>query len=154
VDESRRFRDGLLDLVLHGVRSALRDHTLGRDEAALIHELTVLFGIREGEFYRRRRDEVAAVLQQEIHQILQDEGVDRSETVHQEALQRIFGLAYDQYLELIRDAVTPFVDRAITAAAADGVVTPEERARVDRQLAALSTVYVLSYQQRRALGLK
>ena len=152
VAASSAFRDGLLDLVLFCVRDAVRDHCLTTDELDAIRGLYVTFRLREGDFYLRRRKEVAEILQVEMHRILDDERVDAAEVSYLEALQRVFGLGYDQYLELTRDAVTPLIDRAITRAAGDGIVTGDERAELDRRIAALSTVYPLSAEQRRALG--
>jgi hypothetical protein len=153
VSESRSFRNGLLDLVLYCIRDAVRDHCLTADELELIRQLTVTFRVAEGEFYAQRRAHVAEVLRLEMHRILADERVDAFELSYLQALQRIFGLGYDQYLELTRDAFTPIVDRAIAKATVDGIVTAEERAEIDRQIAALSTVYPLSFPQRRSLGL-
>lgn len=153
VSESRAFRNGLLDLVLYCIRDAVRDHCLTIDELDLIRQLTVTFRVADGEFYAQRREHVAEVLRLEMHRILADERVDAFELSYLEALQRIFGLGYDQYFELTRDAFTPIVDRAIAKATADGIVTPAERAEIDRQIAALSTVYPLSFAQRRSLGL-
>lgn len=153
VSTSPSFRDDLLDLILYCVRDALRDHCLTTDELELIRRLTLTFRVNEGEFYSRRRTEVADLLQQEMQRILEDVRVDAFEASYLEALQRIFGLGYDQYLELTRAVLTPFVDRAIAKVSADGVVTRDERAEIDRRIAALRTVYHFSPIQRRALGL-
>ena len=105
-----------------------------------------------GTFPRKR--EIAEILKAEMYRMLEDQRIDSLELAYQDALQRLFGLGYDQFVELIRDAVTPLVDRMIARATADGVVTDDERAEIDRQLSALRTVYVLSAVQRRALGMR
>jgi hypothetical protein len=152
VEHDRGFRDGLLDLVLHAARDAVRDHALSGDEVDLLRQLTVTFRVREGEFVARRRADVAAVLQGEVHRLLADDVVDGSEAAYAEQLQRVFGLGYDEYLALVRDAFTPAVERALARAAAGTWDGAPERARFERALAALRTAYVLSPAQRRALG--
>ena len=147
------FRDGLLDLVLHAARQAVRDHCLSDDEVALLRQLAVTFRVGEGEFTARRRAEVAALLQGEVHRLLADDVVDGAEAAYAEQLQRVFGLGYDEYLALVRDAFTPVVERAIARAAAGTWDGTSERARFERALAALRTAYVLSPAQRRVLGL-
>jgi len=153
VSESRTFRDHLLDLVLRRVRNTVRDHCITTDELDQIQQLAVTFQVAEGEYYRQRRAEVAEILQRELHRILEDERVDAFELSYLETLQRMFGLGYDQYVELTRDAMTPVVDHAIARATADGLVTSEERADIERRIARLSTVYPLSSSQRHRLGI-
>ena len=154
VAESREFRDGLLDLMLLSLRAAVHDHCITADEMTFVRHLAVTFRVQEGELYDRRKREVAEILKAEMYRMLEDQRIDSLELAYQDALQRLFGLGYDQFVELIRDAVTPLVDRMIARATADGVVTDDERAEIDRQLSALRTVYVLSATQRRALGMR
>jgi hypothetical protein len=149
----RAFRDGLLDLLLYAIREALRDHGVTADEVTMLRHLTTIFRVQEGELYAHRRAEVTELLQAEVTRLLEDGRVDAFEAAYQEELQRIFGLSYDQFLELTRDVITPIIDQLIANATADGVVTREERADIDRKLAALRTVYPLSIAQRHALGL-
>lgn len=153
VADDRGFRDGLLDLVLHAARDAVKDHCLSTEEAEALRRLTVTFRVREGEFTTRRRAEVAALLQREVHRLLADDVVDGTEAAYADQLQRVFGLGYDEYLTLVRDAFTPAVERALARAAVGDWSAGPDRARFERALAALRTVYVLSPAQRRALGL-
>lgn len=153
VGGDRTFRDGLLDLVLHAAREAIKDHCLSTEEVENLRRLTVTFRIREGEFSARRGPEVAALLQGEVHRLLADDVIDGVEAAYADQLQHVFGLGYDEYLALVRDAFTPAVERALARAAAGTSSTDNEQARFERALAALRTVYVLSPAQRRALGL-
>lgn len=149
--ESRQFRDGLLDILLHGLRTAVRDHCITQDEMLFVRQLTSIFGIREGELFERRRVEISHILEAEFLRMLDDERVDSFELAYQDALQRLFGLGYDQFHDVVRQAYTPIVDRAILAATTDGAASRTQRAELDRKLSALSTMYVLSATQRAAL---
>lgn len=152
VFESGQFRDGLLDLLLHSLRTAVSDHCITQDEMLFVRQLTSIFRIREGELFDRRRAEISRILSAEFVRMLDDERVDSFELAYQDGLQRLFGLGYDQFLDVVRDAYTPIIDRAISAATTDGVASNEQRAELDRKLAVLRTTYVLSTAQRAALG--
>lgn len=148
---SAAFRDALLDLVLHAVRAALRDHRLTRDEIGAIHRLKMIFRIAQGAFFKFRRSAVGDLLCGEMSRILADEQVDLAEALCEVELQRIFDLGYDQFLQLTRPEMSRTVDGLIATVTADGVVTSVEVARIQRQLAALDAVYRLSPAQRIAL---
>lgn len=150
--ESREFRDGLLDLLLHSLRTVVSDHCITQDEMLPVRQLTTIFRIREGELFERRRVEISRILEAEFVRMMDDENVDSFELAYQDALQRLFGLGYDQFLDASRAAFTPIVDRAIAVAAADGIPTGKQRADLDRKLAVLRTVYVLSAAQKRSIG--
>src|SRR4051812_14373397 len=69
VQSSARFREGLLDMILHVVRQEVRDHALVEEDFVQLRALGMVFRIREGDFYRHRRAEVAALLGGEIHRL-------------------------------------------------------------------------------------
>jgi hypothetical protein len=151
VAESAHFRDGLLDLVIHAVRAALRDHCLTSDERDEIRRLKVIFRVAEGGFFKHRRSDVGEILCGEVSRLLDDEHIDLEEALYEVELQALFDLAYDEFLELTRPEVTRVVDRTIASITADGVVSAAESERLLRQLLALNTVYRLSYTQRQAI---
>jgi hypothetical protein len=96
----RRFRDGLLDLVLYAARESLRDHALSGDEAALLRELTTLFRVVEGEFSARRREPLARLLRDEMRRLADDGVLDWTEAAYLDAIQAAFRLGYDEFLDL------------------------------------------------------
>lgn len=151
IQYTRHFRDSLVDLVINVIREALRDSELTEDEEQFIQSLKRSLRLEEGDLLANRRADVMSILTREVERILQDGQVDSVESLHQVALQRAFDLSYDQYVELTRKPVERLMDRFIAQITSDGIVTPEERVRLERQLLALDTVYTLTAQQRRSL---
>lgn len=146
---SSSLKEELLDLLLFYVDHCLKDHALTSKEKLSIRELKLLFRIKEGDFYKFRRREMKGLLVSEVSRILNDKSVDTVEALHQSDLQEVFGLGYDQYLEITKEPVRKIVDDAIEKITADNVVTREERAELVQQLIALDTVYMLSPTQKR-----
>lgn len=151
VETSAHFRDGLLDLVIRAAREALRDHCLTREEVESIRLLKIALRIQAGDFYRYRRAAIADLLLGEVQRLLEDDRIDETEALYQVELQALFDLSYDQYVDLTREQLTRVVDRVVTKITADGMITPEERSQLERQIAALDTVYRFSHPQRVAL---
>jgi hypothetical protein len=144
-------KESLVDLVLQFTRVCISDHLLTAEENSSIQWLKGVFKIREGDFYRLRRDEVQEILVAEIRRILDDNRVDPVESLHQVDLQRAFGLSYDQWLELTRGPVDEIVNGLVENIADDNVATSDERETFVRRLFALDTVYKLTPSQRRLL---
>jgi hypothetical protein len=153
VEHSRSFRQGLLDMILHYIRRALKDHILSPEEHAQLTYLSTTFGIKEGDFLRYRRGEVALILQGEVHRFLDDERIDLGEQLFQDELQRLFGLGYDELVELTQPAVSPVIERIAAAFHSGAAISEEARVRLERRLRAVRRVYPLTHAQRRSLGL-
>lgn len=152
-EPTRAERDQLLDVVLYGVLAVLGDHTVTREEEALLTYMLRVFRVEEGDFHARRRTEVAELLQIELRRTLIDGEVDAREDGQLSRTQGILGLGYDQYLELTQDVITQVVDDWIRVVDAGGDTRSTARGEIDRKLALLRTVYPLLPRQRRALGL-
>ena len=136
-------RTQLLDLVLYYGEFALVDHALSPDETATIRRLKLLLAIKEGEFWDLRRNAVARLVWLAIERILEDRTVSFAEELHQVELQSLFDLGYDQFLELVREAVQQIHDRLREVSPSDAadllkavrqwnpLVDPETRPRID-----------------------
>ena len=151
VEESRAFRTALLDLILYYVRKALSDHALSDDEIGQLRRLKTIFRIREDDFWMLRRHDIARILETEVHRILADETTDQVEALHQETLQGIFGLGYDQFIELTEGVARPIIERALSDFESSRELPEAARVRLERRLQALGRVYKLSHSQRRTL---
>jgi hypothetical protein len=121
----RRFRDGLLDLVLYAARESLRDHAMSGDEAALLRELTTLFRVVEGEFTARRREPLARLLRDEMHRLADDGVLDWTESAYLDAIQAAFRLGYDEFLDLACRDLTFDQRRALGLPSAPPKPTPQ-----------------------------
>jgi len=144
-------KPALLDLLLFYLGGVLSDHRLSIDEQRTIRELKLLFRVREGEFLRHRRAEIAVLLADQLERMLADHQIDDTEALQQVELQRAFDLSYDEFLALTRPAVEAEIGRLVDLLEA----TSSHRAEVMRassQLEALRTVYLLSSTQPRRSG--
>ena len=107
---SASFRDRVVGLILYYARACVKDHELTIDEKENLQLLKTLFQIEEGEFYSHRALELSDLLSQQVLRIIQDRRLEDKENLYQSDLQRIFGLSYDQYVELTQKAVKEFLE--------------------------------------------
>lgn len=98
------FRKAVLDLILDCVTTLLEDRPLSEADLAIIREIKRRLHIREGDFFKYRPVEIAALLCAELEKILEDLTIDTKEDLYQVELQAVFDLSYDQYLRLTRRA--------------------------------------------------
>jgi hypothetical protein len=145
------FKTEMLDLVLFYIKCCLQDHRLSAAEKAAIDYLKGMLKIDEGDFYNFKRNETKELLTLEIIRILDDKNVDTAEALYKVDLQKLFGLSYDEFLDLTMAPVHGIVDDMIAKISADGVVTVEERTQLFQQIIALDTVYRLKPIQKKAL---
>jgi tellurite resistance protein len=150
--EVSTMRVAILDAILYAMEAALADHELTDTERRTLYELQRTAGLVEGEVLTRRPERVAALLETEMRRLLADRSIAPEEALHQVALQEIFGLSYDEYRALTRPAVEALVNECISEITADGIVTPEERARLEDKIRALDTAYTFTPEERARLA--
>lgn len=106
VSQLTDYKDELLHVVLRYARLALDDHRLTGEECHTIRYLKRLFAIREGDFYQMRYHEVKEVLHKQFEHIYRDDDrISPEEAFHKVALQDVFDLSYDQFLEFKEDEI-------------------------------------------------
>lgn len=94
-----------LDFVLHYVEMALEDHAVLEVELQNVRQLKRLLAVDEGAFWEDRREAIGHLITMETFWILADLEVTTAEEEHQAAVQAVFDLGYDQYVELARGMV-------------------------------------------------
>jgi hypothetical protein len=99
----------LLHLILDYARVCLIDHQITEGESRNIERLKLMFRVQEGDFYDYLRREVTAILALEIDWILADLRIDDEEERDLVAMQRLFNLSYDHFIELCRPSASEFV---------------------------------------------
>lgn len=104
------YESQVLDMILYYIKTCIKDHVLSQVEKQDIQKLLTLFQIKEGDFYRLRRSEIADLLAVEVNRIILDGHLEKKEDFYQTELQRLLGLSYDQYVELTREFVTKILD--------------------------------------------
>jgi hypothetical protein len=100
----------LLDLTLVFTRECLADHELTEAEKDDLDALVTHFRIEEGDFYNLRRAQLQELITAQAVWMLQDRYVTDQEEVLQRDLQRVLGLSYDQYVELLRPLAKKHVE--------------------------------------------
>lgn len=105
LSRTRILKETLLDLTLVFARKCVENHELAETEMADLDTLITIFRIKEGDFYKLRRDAIQKVICAQAMRILQDRYVSEEEEVLQRDLQKLFGLSYDQYVTLLRPLV-------------------------------------------------
>lgn len=147
------FRKQLLDLVLDFIEAAVTDGAISEKITQDIRSLKEDLGIREGEFFKYRPAEVAAILGQQLDYILEDLQIDTAEDLYQVELQDVFDLSYDQYLQLTRSAFERALETLREAIhRAEWSRDNDALSRLQQQRSALEPVAQLALAQKRTLG--
>jgi len=95
----------LLEVVLYYAEFSLVDHELSPDELATVRDLKRALHVEEGELWTVHRDQLARLVLLAVERILADRAVSRAEELHQVELQAVLDLGYDQFVELVTEAV-------------------------------------------------
>jgi hypothetical protein len=147
------FRKQRLDLVLGLLAALINNSGITEEDLASIAQLKQCLEIAEGEFISLRPAEVATVLTGELAEILEDDGIDEHEDLYQLGLQEVFGLSYDQYLQLTRAeferGMASLLERLESARCSRDRLRARE---LEAKIAALDPLYRLAIAQPRSLG--
>lgn len=139
-------RASLAGFVVEVIGACLSDHTIDRDEMALIKRLKALVLIEDGDLLKHQHDRVAELLGAEMGLILRDKVVDRSEALHQADLQAALGLGYDQWLSLTEGSIRPIVDEFLREATTTGL----DKLQILARLRDLQTVLKIDFSKQMA----
>ena len=74
----------------------------------------ILFNIEEGDFTKEKyfANEVSKIIRTQIYLMHQDDDrIDTQEALHKVNLQEVFGLSYDEFLELNNQEALDAIDR-------------------------------------------
>ena len=133
-----------LDLVLWCAQQVIADHALTVQELQSIRTLKQLFSIEEGAFWEHRRHEVAEVLKSAMQVILHDRVVTGDEAKYKVGLQELFGLGYDEFLQLIREPMREAIGSLIDEMDPEGQgLSPGQLVELQHRITHLDTVLLL-----------
>lgn len=105
-------KEELLDLLIVYINLILNDHILTENEKTNVQLLKTIFRIDEGDFYKFRYDEVEDILNRQFIRIYRDDDkIDQDEALHKVALQQLFDLSYDQFLEFKEKEIISALER-------------------------------------------
>ena len=97
------FKNEALKILILYIRLALNDNILSIEEKNNIKFLKLLFGIKDGDFKDNESiyTQVKNIINIQLQLIyLDDDSIDNSEALHKVDLQEIFGLSYDDFLNI------------------------------------------------------
>ena len=101
-----------LSLIIDYSKVILEDGIITKDEMRNISMLKLFYRIKEGEFFEfGKKEDVTDVLLQQLRKLYADDTIDRGEAVMKTELQELFGLCYDDFLEINNIAAKEAIER-------------------------------------------
>ena len=111
-----------LSLIIDYSKVILEDNIITRDEIRNISMLRLFYNIKEGEFFEfGKKEDVTDVLLQQLRKMYADNSIDKSEAVMKTELQELFGLCYEDFLEINNIAAKEAVERGADISKLDTV---------------------------------
>lgn len=101
-----------LSLIIDYSKVILEDGIITKDEQRNISMLKLFYRIKEGEFFELgKKEDVTDVILQQLRKVYADNSIDTGEAVMKTELQELFGLCYDDFLEINNIAAKEALDR-------------------------------------------
>lgn len=116
-------KDEVLSLIIDYSKVILEDGIITKEEMRHISMLKLFYHIKEGEFFEfGKRDDVTVVLLQQLRKLYADNSIDRDEAVMKTELQELFGLCYDDFLEINNIAAKEAIERGADISKLDTIL--------------------------------
>ena len=115
INDIRKIRIHLLDLVLCYITYSLEDNFLTAREAENVRYLKRIFKIQEGDFYQKKYSEIETILDRQFLLMYQNNKIDGIEALQKVQLQELFDLSNDQFLRLRNKFVSGSLDKGAEA---------------------------------------
>ena len=101
-----------LSLIIDYSKDILEDGIITKDETINIAMLKLFYHIKEGEFFELgKKDDITELLLKQLRKLYTDNLIDRSEAVMKTELQELYGLCYDDFLEINNIAAKEALER-------------------------------------------
>lgn len=112
-----------LSLIIDYSKDILEDGIITKDETSNISMLKLFYRIKEGEFFELgKKDDVTDVLLQQLRKLYADNSIDKEEAVMKTELQELFGLCYDDFLEINNIAAKEAIERGADLSQLDTII--------------------------------
>ena len=122
-DENMSIEDIKLDalsLIIDYSKDILEDGIITKDETTNIAMLKLFYRIKEGEFFELgKKHDVTEVLLKQLRKLYADNSINREEAVMKTELQELFGLCYDDFLEINNIAAKEALERGADSSQLD-----------------------------------
>ena len=95
-------KEKTLDVLLDYADLILEDDVLTQDELTNLQMLKIFFRIEEGDFQKNNKfNRVETIIIHQLEKLYADNVLDEQEALHQSDLQGVFGLGYDEYVNIV-----------------------------------------------------
>jgi hypothetical protein len=99
IEDITYYKEDMLDLLLSYLNIILDDHAISETEYRDFGLFKLLFRVQEGDFYKKRHQQVEVILHRHFSFILEDGIVQLEEALETVNLLDMFGLSQDQFEE-------------------------------------------------------
>lgn len=97
IDSVVDIKSEMLDMLLLYANIVLQDYSLSEAEKNNFEILKKYFKIKEGDFYKYRKDAVQEILQKQFDKLYADNRISKSDMMYKLDLQEMFDLSYNQF---------------------------------------------------------
>jgi hypothetical protein len=112
-----------LSLIIDYSKEILEDGIITKDETSNISMLKLFYRIKEGEFFELgKKDDVTDILLLQLRKLYADNSIDKEEAVIKTELQELFGLCYDDFLEINNIAAKEAIERGADLSKLDTLI--------------------------------
>ena len=95
-------KEKTLDVLLDYADMILEDDILTPDELRNLKMLKLFFRVEEGDFQKNNKfSRVESIIIRQLGKLYADNILDEQEALHQSDLQGVFGLGYDEYVNIV-----------------------------------------------------
>ena len=112
-----------LDVILDYADQCLEDNFLTDAEIRDIRLLKIFFGIEEGDFARNGKlKRVQKIITQQMERLYSDNKIDQKEALLKSDIQGLFGLSYDEYMEIVNQVAVEALKRGADIKQLDTII--------------------------------
>lgn len=116
-------KEEAMSLIIDYSKVILEDGIITKDEMRNISMLKLFYRIKEGEFFELgKKEDVTDVLLQQLRKLYADNTIDQSEAVMKTELQELFGLCYEDFLDINNIAAKEAIERGADIAKLDTII--------------------------------
>ena len=116
-------KEEALSLIIDYSKVILEDGIITKDEMRNISMLKLFYRIKEGEFFEfGKKEDATDVLLQQLRKLYADDTIDRGEAIMKTELQELFGLCYDDFLEINNIAAKEALERGADVSKLDTII--------------------------------
>lgn len=127
IEEIRKHKSDGVNLIIEYVYLILADGHLSLKELENTELLKRIFGIKEGDLLRLKRQEVNEAIEIQMKIILKDNVVDLEEALYIVDLQELFDLSYDQLIEISGKLVNTAIEAGANPLDIDFLYIPDDK---------------------------